>query len=240
MTPVIDAPVMHGASEKFEADCGEARKVSARRLFLADSDSIFLHGLAAILGVEFPIAGEATTGIELLKSVKGSDVLIMGFTLACGRNALGLLPELRRQQPDLPGIILISPTAAGMVPRLYAAGARGVLSRRTNRQDLVRLVLDAIGGRPLPPLTSHCASPDSTAGSVDLSVLTQREMEIFRLIGQGKSGREMGALLGISEKTISSHRENIKAKFTLRRGKALHLIAASHAVWETTGVDYVI
>ena len=231
---------MHGASEIFEADCGEAKKVSAHRLFLADSDSIFLHGLATTLGVDFPIAGEATTGRELLRSLAGSDVLIMGFTLACGRNALGLLPEIRLHRPDLLGIILISPTAAGMVPRLYAAGARGVLSRRTNRQDLARLVRDALDGRPLPPLTSHGASPDSTAGSVDLSVLTLREMEIFRLIGQGKSSREMGALLGISEKTISSHRENIKAKLDLRRGKALHLVASSHAVWEATGADHVI
>jgi len=230
---------MHGASEKNKADCREAKKVSAHRLLLADSDSIFLHGLATTLGGDFRIAGEATTGRELLKSLAAADVLVMGFTLACGRSALGLLPEIRMHQPNLAVIILVSPTAAGMVPRLYAAGARGVLSRRTNRQDFARLVFDALDGRPLPPLTRDCASPGSTAGSVDLSVLTLREMEIFRLIGQGKSGREMGALLGISEKTISSHRENIKAKLKLRRGKELHLVAASHAVWETTGVDYV-
>jgi DNA-binding NarL/FixJ family response regulator len=230
---------MHGATQIFEAVCGESKQVSAQRLLLADSDPIFLHGLAAILGDGFPIAGEVTTGTELLESLQGTDVLISGFSLACGRNALGLLPHIRAHHRALVVIILISPTAASMVPRLRAAGAKGVLSRRTAPQDLPGLVLDALQGRDLPPIRRRSPREDSTPGSVDISVLSARELEIFRLIGLSHSTKEIGALLGISEKTASSHRENIKAKLHLRKSGVLNFVASSYATWEATGADHI-
>lgn len=230
---------MHGASEIFETVCGEAKQVSAQRLLLADSDPIFLHGLAAILGDGLPIAGEVTTGTKLLKSLHGTDVLISGFSLACGRNALGLLPHIRALHRALVVIILISPTAASMVPRLRAAGAKGVLSRRTAPQDLPGLVLDALQGRDLPPIVRRSPREDSTPGSVDISVLSARELEIFRLIGLSHSTKEIGALLGISEKTASAHRENIKVKPQLRKSGVLNFVASSYANWEATGADHI-
>jgi len=156
---------MHGVSEMFEADCGDAKQVSVWRLLLADSNPIILHDLGVILGDEFPIVGAETTGAELLESLHVSDVLVSGFSLACGRNLLGLLRNIRVRHPDLAVLILLSPTDAGMVPRFHAAGARGVLSRRTTPQAFRQLVLDALQGPPIPTISSSPLSGLSASGS---------------------------------------------------------------------------
>ena len=225
-------------SQNLESEFASLR--TGHRVLLADSDPIYLRGLRASLAGEFFIIGEVTTSEESLASVRSAEILVMGFSLACGRNALGLLPDLRLRHKELAVIVLLSPTSGWMAPRLHAAGARGVISRRTATEEIPGLVRDAIHRKPLPPVLGCLPRESSTAGSVDLSVLTARELEIFRLIGLAKSSKEMAALLGISEKTISAHRENIKAKLDLRGSGVLRLVAVSHAAWEATGADYVI
>jgi len=213
---------------------------TAQRVLLADSDPLFLRGIHVSLAGEFDVEAEVTTSEECLASAPNAEILVMGFSLACGRNALGLLPDLRLCHCNLSVIVILSPTTGWMAPRLLAAGACGVLSRRMAPEEVPGLIKDAIHRRPLPPLLSRRPRESSTAGSVDLSVLTAREIEIFRLIGLAKSSKEMAALLGISEKTISAHRENIKTKLDLRGSGVLRLVAVSHAAWEATGADYVI
>ena len=230
---------MHGGSEILETVCGDAG-APIPRLLLADSDPIFLCGLASALRADFAIAGEATTWRDHLNLLGGVDVDLMGFTLACGRNALGLLPEIRRQDPQIPVIVLLSPTAACVASHLKAAGCTALISRRTHPHDLPQLVREALQGCSLPPVDNHSPREASTAGSVDLSALSAREMEIFRLIGHRKSTKEIAAILNISGKTVSAHRENIKAKLKLSGSGMLNVVAVSHAVWEVTGADYII
>jgi DNA-binding CsgD family transcriptional regulator len=117
-------------------------------------------------------------------------------------------------------------------------GERGVIPRRTSPDDLPNLVDDALHGLPLPAIPARSAREDSTPGSIDLLLLSARELEIFRLIGLGQSTKAIAALLGISEKTVSAHRENIKLKLGIHRAAALTLIASSHAHWEAIGADH--
>jgi len=228
------------ASFPNESNGKERLEPSRPKVVLADSDPIFLHGLASALGNAFSIRAVTTTSQECLRFLREADLLVSGFTLDCGRNALGLLPHIRANHATLAVIILISPTAASMVPRLRAAGAKGVLSRRTAPKDLPGLIIDALQGRDLPPIVRRSPREDSTPGSIDISGLTGRELEIFRLIGLGHATKEIGALLGISEKTVSAHRENIKAKLHLRKGGVLKFVASSYATWEATGVDHIV
>ena len=220
---------MHGASENFDREGGKVVGLPVRKVLLADSDPIFLHGLASAIAVDFSINSEVTTSQECLASLQNADVLVMGFSLACGRNALGLLPDIRARQPDVAVIILLSPTAAWMAPLLRSAGAKGVFSRRALPQDIPRLVSDALDGRKLPPIPRRSPREDSTAGSVDLLALSARELEIFRLIGLGKSGKNIAALLGISDKTVSAHRENIKVKLKIS-GSGVRAVSSDFSV----------
>jgi two-component system response regulator FimZ (fimbrial Z protein) len=206
---------------------------------LADSDPLFLHGVSSVLGDTFAICGKVSTASECLALVPMTEILLLGFSLACGRNALGLLRKFRDLQPKIVVIVLLSPMTAWMRPRLIAAGAKGVISRRTSPHDLLNLVEDALQGLPLPAIQVRSAREDSTPGSVDLDLLSTRELEIFRLIGQRQSVKAIAALLGISEKTVSAHRENIKLKLGIRRAAALALVASSHALWEAKGADYL-
>lgn len=222
-----------------EAAYGQAGEFDLPKVLLADSDPIFLTGLHLSLAKQFVVAGEVTTSAECLNLAQRAQILIMGFSLACGRSAFGLLPELRLRYSELAVIVLLSPTAGWMTSRLHAAGARGILSRRTAPHAMPGLVRDAILGSPLPPVTHQLPREASTAGSVDVSVLSARELEIFRLIGLGKGGKDITSLLGISGKTVSAHRENIKAKLGLRTAWRLSSVAISYANWEATGADYM-
>lgn len=231
---------MNGVLENHAKSPGPAWVSSSRKVLLADSDPLFLRGLHVSLDGDFTVVGEVTTSEECLVSVPQAEILVMGFSLSCGRNALGLLPDLRLRHNGLAVIVFLSPTTAWMVPRLHAAGACGVLSRRTTPEEIPRLVRDAILGKPLPSLMSHLPREESTVGSVGISDLSARELEIFRLIGLEKSGKEIASILGISGKTVSAHRENIKTKLNLHGSRTLRLVAVSHANWEATGADFII
>ena len=91
-----------------------------------------------------------------------------------------------------------------------------------------------------PELSVSRPRPDSTAGQVDPSVLTSRELEVLRLVGSEKTYKEIGSLLGLSIKTVGAHRENIKSKLNLGSGRALYLVAKAYVLWESSGVDYLI
>ena len=213
---------------------------TGHRVLLADSDPIYLRSLRSSLAGDFFIISEATTFEECLAVAPKAEILLMGFSLTCGRNALGLLPDLRLRQKRLAVIVILSPTSGWMAPRLHAAGALGVISRRTAPEEIPGLVRDAIHRRPLPPVLADPLREPSNAGSLDLSLLSARELEIFRLIGLAKSSEEIAALLGISAKALSAHRENIKAKLDLHGSGVLRLVAVSHAAWEASVTDHVI
>ena len=96
---------------------------TAQRVLLADSDPLFLRGIHVSLDGEFDVEAEVTTSEECLASAPNAEILVMGFSLACGRNALGLLPDLRLCHCNLCVIVILSPTTGWMAPRLLAAGA---------------------------------------------------------------------------------------------------------------------
>lgn len=227
---------MQGKSGKTRSRTDQLTDGLCRRVLIADSDRIFLDGLRLALEAEFDIRAEATNSLGCLAKIRDVDIAILGFLLSCGRNALGLLPDIKLQNASVKVIILVSPAAIGIIPRLHAAGAHGVISRRVDPFELPRLIHAAFVGETLPAISRVGLQNDSTPSCFDLSVLTSRELEVFRLIGLGKSTKEIGSLLGTSEKTASSHRENIKAKLNLQSAHALNLAAISHTLCQITGM----
>jgi two-component system sensor histidine kinase TtrS len=127
-----------------------------------------------------------------------------------------------------------------LCPILRAAGAAATVPAEIEPAALTAAVVRCARGEPLPPIVPLPPRPDSTAGSVDLSSLTPCETRVFQLIGEGESPRDIAARLGVSPKTVESHRANIKAKLDIRSAKAFNSIARACSLWHESGIDYVI
>ncbi len=223
--------------------CGSSASV---RTLIADKEPFFLAGLRTSLEAipMLRILGECEVGLQLMKaqSRHKPDLVVTGFLLACGRNALGLVPDFHSAHSPTRIVVLLDPAASGLAPRLFSAGVHGVVSRRANPATLHEAIHSVIeGGSYVDPdfFGSH-ACPDSPAGLVQANLLTAREREVFRLIGERKSAGEIAATLGISPKTISTHRENIKVKLHLLSAKSLQLAADAHVLWESCGTTFSI
>ena len=235
---------MKAGSGITKAPGGSAGKIS--RVLLADREAIFLRGLRAILEPQkgFEIVGEATTSPHLLSllSLHAPDILLVGFRLACGRDALGLAPEIQACSPDTATIVLLPANSVLLTGRILSAGVRGILARCASPDSLLPTIGKVLAGEVFvdPELSASRPRPDSTAGHVDPSVLTSRELEVLRLIGLGHTYKDIGSLLGLSIKTVGAHRENIKSKLHLGSGRALDLVAKAYVLWESSGVDYLI
>lgn len=215
-------------------------------VILADREAVFLLGLRAILepAGQFQILSEATRSDELLQRVSKHkpDLLLMGFRLACGRDALGLAPDLLNCSPDTATIVLLPDNSVPLTGRLVSSGLRGILARCAPAEALLPTIGKVLAGEVFvdPELSASRPRPDSTAGQVDPSLLTSRELEVLRLVGLEKSYKDIASILGVSVKTVGAHRENIKTKLRLRGGRTLCLVAKAYVLWESSGVDYLI
>ena len=224
-----------------------ARSAANRpRVLLADRESIYLLGLRAILEPQkrFKIVGEVTASQQLLSDLSHHkpDILLMGFRLSCGRDALGLAPEVQERSQNTATIVLLPGNSVLLTGRIVSAGVRGILARCASPEALLPTMEKVLAGEVFvdPELSASRPRPDSTAGQVDPSVLTSRELEVLRLIGLEHTYKDIGSLLGLSIKTVGAHRENIKSKLHLGSGRALDLVAKAYVLWESSGVDYLI
>lgn len=223
-----------------------AEKHPSVRVVLADSDSVFLHGLRAILEAQagFRVLAEARTGREVVSELSRHqpDLLLMGFSMECGRDALGLSRDLIRLSDKTAVIVTLPNSSGGLARMLIESGVRGVVSRSSRIEILIAAVESVLSGNVFldPGLRIRRPRPGSTAGQVDVSLLTPREREVFRLLGMEKNTQDIASLLGLSPKTIERHRENIMAKLGLVGASSLRLVAKAHVLWENCGVDYVI
>ncbi|MCX6972102.1 MAG: response regulator transcription factor [Verrucomicrobia bacterium] len=219
---------------------------SRPRVLLADREAIFLFGLRAILEPKncFEIVGEVATSQELLTrlSIHKPRILLMGFRLLCGRDALGLAPEIQKRSPDTAIIVLLPGNSVLLTGRILTAGVRGILARSARIEALLPTIEKVMGGQVFvdPELSISRPRPDSTAGQVDPGVLTSRELEVLRLFGMEKSYKDIASQLGLSIKTVGAHREHIKTKLNLGSSHAFFLVAKAYVLWEASGVDYLI
>lgn len=188
------------------------------RVLIADDHAVVRRGLRQILtdAGDVEVAGEATTTHEVLELVRKErwDVVVLDIHLQSG-NGIDLVGDLRRERPTLPVLILTMYSEDQYAVRAIRAGAAGFLTKETAPERLVDAVHRvAAGGRYVSEevadkLASFVAGDQRTAPH---EALSNREFEILKLIAQGQTVSQIGAGLGLSVKTISTHRTRILGK----------------------------
>jgi DNA-binding NarL/FixJ family response regulator len=208
-----------------------ATKPTSRGILLVDDHPLLLEGLARLINAETGLrvcgmAGDVQQALKLVEAGK-PDLIVTDLTLP-GRNGLELIKDLAATHPEIPIIVLSMHDEMIYAERVLRAGGRGYVMKDTPPEsllDAIRAVLDggvfassAVTTRLLRSLSGGKANAKP---GFPLESLTDREMEVFELIGRAKSNPEIATRLGISPRTVDAHRSHIREKLGLADGGEL-------------------
>lgn len=219
---------------------GPRHSVSPSRVFIVDDHPMMRLGLGQFLTQDgdLCICGEAPDAAAALKGIERirPDLVLLDITLE-GRSGLDLLRDLRLRFPGIPVLVHSMHDEMIYAERALAAGARGYLMKQETGEKVrvaVRQVLNGqtyLSDRLRARAPARAAARTSRrAGLTPIGSLSQREFEVFGLIGGGRTNQEIADQLHISLKTVEAHREHIKRKLKLPSSTALNLLAVR---WES-------
>src|SRR5216110_3035831 len=185
------------------------------RVLIADDHSVVREGLRMFLGrdPELEVVGEAADGREAVERSRQlcPDVVLMDLLMPV-MDGIAAISVIRNELPEIEVIALTSVLESAAVVGAVRAGAIGYLLKDTQAPELRRAIKAAAAGQvQLSPQASaylmrEVRTPEMT------EVLTEREMEVLRLLVQGQSNKEIARDLQIAEDTVKTHVKHILAK----------------------------
>lgn len=175
-------------------------------------------------------ADGADSGIEMVRELK-PDLVVLDLGLGDG-DGFKVMNVLLKEDSDLAILVVSRHTEPLLAERALHAGARGFISKEEDPDIFIHAIQTVLAGNKYvgPILADRVArrimenQAEGRKGGLDS--LSTRELQIFRLLGEGKNNKQIAADLGVSSKTIDAHRENIKHKLGI--GDSISLI--KHAV----------
>jgi DNA-binding NarL/FixJ family response regulator len=195
---------------------------------LVEDHAVFREQLAELINREpdMVVTGQADNGADALRIVEtaGADILIVDISLK-GRTGLDLVKDLKCRQIDLPVLVLSMHDELLYAERVLRAGARGYITKHETSKEVmsaIRQVLSGhvyLGSRMASRVLDNLAGRPKAVGGV--SDLTDRELEVFELIGQGQPTRSICGRLRIGVSTVDTYRARIKSKLKLENGSQL-------------------
>jgi DNA-binding NarL/FixJ family response regulator len=208
------------------------------RVLIADDHAILRRGLIDILTREFRdvVCGEADGAQQLLAQLPRHawDLVILDVTMP-GRSGIDVLAELKRLRPKLPVLVLSMHPESQYGKRVLRAGASGYMNKETAPEELIKAVRKVLaGGRYVgAALAEALAFELGRPGDQPLHErLSDRELEVLRLIGSGKTVSEIAETLHLSASTVSTYRTRLLEKMGLTTTAELMNYALRHSLLE--------
>lgn len=198
------------------------------RVFLVEDHPVTRDGLAGIINFQsdLVVCGQSATAVAALKEIPKAkaDLVIVDITLADG-SGLDLIKDLAAMHPGLPTLVLSTHDEKVYAERSLRAGAHGYVMKQEPTERVLKCmrgilrgeicVSEAMRSRLLGRLHGH---RDATAG---VDQLSDRELEVFRMLGEGHGTAEIAQRLHISVSTVETYRAHIKDKLGLANGMDL-------------------
>jgi DNA-binding NarL/FixJ family response regulator len=206
-----------------------------KKVFVVDDHPIVRQGLSLLINQEADllVCGEAEEMHSALSAIQSSnpDILIVDISLN-GPDGLELLKNVRITSPRLPVLILSMHDESIYAERALRAGANGYIMKQEATEKVlvaVRRILSGeiyVSDRIANSMLQHYVRGFNPSERSSVSELTDRELEVFRLIGEGQGTRQIAETLHLSIKTVESYQAHIKEKLCLRSAREL----VQHAV----------
>lgn len=194
------------------------------KVFIVDDHPVVRQGLSLLLRLEpdMTCCGEAETVPEALRGIETArpDVAIVDLSLR-DSSGLELVKDLHAYHPSLPVVVLSMHDETLYAERVLKAGAKAYLMKDEAQETILTAIRKVVGGglylsdRMSGRLLSMFLQGSTAPGDSLISQLSDRELEVFELIGHGVTTREIAGKLNLSIKTVEAHREHIKKKLKL-------------------------
>lgn len=193
------------------------------RIMIVEDHPLMCEGLihAITRDPTLTVCGEAHTAAEALDAFEtlNPDLVIADISLP-GRNGIEMIRDIRAIRPDVRVLVLSMHDEALYAERALRAGARGYLMKQEVRDTLLKAIHQILAGRIYVSEKMSARILENVAGQnagqSAVGKLSDRELEVFRLIGQGRNTVEIADDLHLSVKTVETHRAHIKEKLALK------------------------
>jgi DNA-binding NarL/FixJ family response regulator len=205
------------------------------RILIVDDHPLLRQGLIGLISTQpdFEVCGEANGVAEARQLVETTqpDVAIIDLSLKDG-NGIELIKDLKDRFPDLKSLVVSMHDELLFAERALRAGAVGYVSKQEAIRTIVQAVRTVLSGKlylsqvMTERMVQMAVGSKANAARSPLERLTDREIEIFEMIGQGLTSRQIARQLELSPKTVETHREHIKEKLELKNATEL----TKHAV----------
>lgn len=200
-----------------------------RKIFIVDDHPIMRQGIGQLINHEpdLEVVGEAEDAASALTGVMETqpDLVIIDISLP-GKNGLELIKDIRAVHKQAALLVHSMHDESLYVERVLRAGAQGYIMKHEGGKkvmDAIRKVLsgDIYVSNSMSAKILEIFSNRRSATTDPVEALSDRQFEIFQMIGQGKGTRIISEELNVSVKTVDAHRANIKEKLGLRTGNEL-------------------
>jgi len=208
----------------------QAKPQQKHRVFLVDDHPVLRHGLGRLIDDQPDLAmcGEAESPVEAMRLLPAAkaDVVIVDLTLK-GGDGLELCKQIRDRFTTLPILVVSMHDESLYAERALKAGARGYVMKQEPQETVMTALRTVAKGevhlsaKMSAKLLRSFSGVKSNSDLAPLERLTDRELEIFRLIGDGQSVRTIAEKLFLSTKTVEAHKEHIKQKLNLKSSNEL-------------------
>ncbi|MFN2373473.1 MAG: response regulator [Cyclonatronaceae bacterium] len=213
------------------------------KIYLVDDHPLMRKGIAMTLDLEmdFEVCGQAESAEEAISDIpaKMPDIVVIDISLP-GMNGIELIKHLKTQNPDLLMLVVSRHDEEMYAERAIKAGARGYLMKMEAGDVIVNAIRRILRGQIYlseeinNKLLMGMMAGGQVGRSSPLEILSDRELEVFELIGNGTTTREIAERMHISVKTVESYRTRIKTKLDISTGNEL----IKHAVqWVASESD---
>jgi DNA-binding NarL/FixJ family response regulator len=211
-------------------------------VLVVDDHPVVRRGVRELLAhfCDMDVCAEAATVDDALREFTrtGPDLVLVDLNLSGQGSGLDLIRDLRGLDAQVPILVWTMQSLTGFAARSLRAGANGFLDKSQAPTEMAIAVKAVMSGDVYlsADMRNNLLRGMSGGGrksSLPEDALSNRELEVFSLIGEAKGSREIAAALGVSVKTIETHRANIKHKLDLRSGTEL---AQRAILWISQGV----
>jgi len=203
------------------------------RIVLADDHPILLDGLRRILEPDFTVVGTATDGRQLVRVIEEMkpELAIADISMPL-LNGLDALRQCKAARLRTRFIFLTANPDVGLATEAFRLGAAGYVLKLAAGEELASAIKEVLAGRTYvtPRIAGEVMQSLMSPEASSQVQLTIREREVLQLLAEGKTLKEIGAILDMSPRTAEFHKNNIVAKTGLRTTAELARYAARHGL----------
>lgn len=201
-----------------------------QKVFLVEDHPITREGLAQFINSQpgLEVTGHAASAVQALAGIRKRTPQLVVVDIALpGANGIELIKHLKAAHPAIPILVLSSHDESLYAERALKAGANGYVMKDASTGELMIAIREVLRGGihlsdPMQSklLAKHLRGAGARSGS-DLDLLSDRELEVFHLIGAGRTTRQIAQDLNISVSTVETYRAHLKEKLHVHNGVEL-------------------